>query len=114
MIIAQSARSAIARLRQQLAEAVQLLGAVAEAFEPEEEAAAQRLPDRARVIAYLEELATLLAANNMRAIDVHAILKREAGGVLGEHLAALDEAIGKLDFLAAGEKTANLIALLKS
>ncbi|HJW03516.1 MAG TPA: CHASE domain-containing protein [Azospira sp.] len=102
------------RLRQQLAEAVQCLGTVAETFEPEAEAGSQSPPDQAQVIDYLEELATLLAANNMRALDVHATLKREAGGMLGEHLAALDEAIGKLDFLAAGEKTANLIALLKS
>ncbi|MDE2586361.1 MAG: response regulator, partial [Betaproteobacteria bacterium] len=104
------------QLREQLTEAVQLLGGVAEAFDPETEAAGETPPtspaDRSRAIDYLRELESLLATNNMRALDVHATLKREAGAMLGEHLAALDEAIGKLDFVVAGEKTANLIALL--
>ncbi|MBK6999694.1 MAG: response regulator [Rhodoferax sp.] len=61
-----------------------------------------------KVLEHLDELDALLGANNMRALDVFASLKREAGGIFAEHLAILDAALLKLDFAAAREKIAHL------
>lgn len=48
----------------------------------------------------------------MRALDLFVTLKREAGDTLAESLAALDEALFKLDFAAAREKVASLKGIL--
>jgi len=102
------------RLRERLAEAGTLLRRIADDFDPPQDMPAGLLTDPAQVIRQLSELEDLLAAHNLRALDVHATLKREAGSHLGPQLAALDEAIGQLDFVAALEKVANLKTILGS
>ena len=54
----------------------------------------------------------MLAEQNMRALDVFATLKREADDTLADSLATLDDALFKLDFVAARETTANLKGIL--
>jgi len=102
----------LAGMHAKLAEASASLRAVADAFDPPD-AAPDVQADPLRALEHLVELESLLAAHNMRALDVYATLKREAGGMLGDGLAALDETIARLDFAAAREKAANLIALLQ-
>jgi PAS domain S-box-containing protein len=103
----------LAKLRDKLAEATEFLNIAAVACAPPLAApdTATADPDRARAL--LAELDGLLAERNMRALDVCAVLKRDAGALFGDEFAALDEALANLDFRAAREKTANLAALLK-
>ncbi|MDD3518490.1 MAG: response regulator, partial [Chromatiales bacterium] len=99
-------------LERHCSDSVAMLRGVADALAPPDVTPPVTTVDDARVLELLRELETLLAAQNVRALDVHATLKREAGGVLGVHLAALDAAIGRFDFAAAREKVANLMTLL--
>ncbi|MBK6999692.1 MAG: response regulator [Rhodoferax sp.] len=96
--------------------AAAVLRATADAFDPPHAPHTKDAEDvplhHDRVLEHLDELDALLGANNMRALDVFATLKREAGGIFSENLAALDDALLKLDFAAAREKIANLKELL--
>ncbi len=101
----------LAELHDELAVAAAVLLAAADALDPP--AAVPAAPvDTERMLARLDELDTLLGAHNMRALDVFATLRCEAGGTLAESLAALDEALFSLDFVAAREKVANLKEIL--
>ena len=71
------------------------------------------LADPSRALELLASLSVLLEENNMHAVDVYGTLKRELGGALGEHLAALDEAMGRLDFVMAQDRCRNLRRVLK-
>jgi len=68
--------------------------------------------DPERILELLGELDDLLAQQNMRALDMFAALKREAGTRLASSLQPLDEALLKFDFVAAREKAANLNTIL--
>jgi HPt (histidine-containing phosphotransfer) domain-containing protein len=101
----------IARLGAELEAGATVLLTAADALDPPD--AVDSVPaDTERMLEHLDELDALLAEQNMRALDVFATLKREAGNTLAESLAALDEALFKLDFAAAREKTANLKGML--
>ena len=103
----------LTELREKLASVTTILHTVAATFDPPQVVPTEVMADPAHVLEHLDELETLLANRNMRALDVYATLKREASGMLGNSLAALDETIANLDFPAAREKVANLIAVLK-
>ncbi|MDP1526185.1 MAG: response regulator [Rhodocyclaceae bacterium] len=103
--------SLLANLRETLGRVTAILHTVADRFDPPH-ANPEALADPARLRELLAELDSLLAKNNLRALDVHGSLKREAGNLLGDGLAALDEAIASLNFSAAREKVANLLTLI--
>lgn len=102
----------LAKLGERLDAAAAVLRASADAFELRPHDAIEDVEDvslrKERLFEYLDELDTLLAQHNLRALDVFIVLRREAGGIFSEHLATLDEALLKLDFAAAREKIANL------
>ncbi|WP_301101844.1 response regulator [Propionivibrio sp.] len=104
----------LVELAEQLSEAVALFLRLADTLDPPPFLASEALSDSSRLIERLCELDRLLAENNLRALDVFSALRREAGGMLGEQLTALDKDITRLDFIAAREKAANLKALLPS
>lgn len=101
----------LARLDNELNASTTVLLAAAAALDPP--SATDGAPaDKERMLEHLDELDGLLAKQNMRALDVFVTLKREAGDTFAESLAALDEALFKLDFATAREKVANLKGLL--
>ncbi len=59
--------------------------------------------DTAQACALLDELASLLAKNNLRAMDVYAKLRDQGIPDQGENLAVLDAAMRNMDFPAALE-----------
>jgi CheY-like chemotaxis protein len=101
----------LARLDSELDAGAAVLSAAADVLDPPG-ATGGAPADKERMLEHLDELDGLLAGQNMRALDVFVTLKREAGDTLAESLAALDEALFKLDFAAAREKAANLKGLL--
>lgn len=108
----------LAQLGERLDAAAAVLRAAADAFDPphattKDAKNAKDVPlSRDRIFEYLDELDTLLGANNLRALDVFIVLKREAGGIFAENLATLDAALLKLDFATAREKIASLKEIL--
>jgi hypothetical protein len=100
-------------LRQSLSPALTVLQELAAAMAPIAAAPAQPPPENnLHLIDLLHELDTLLATRNMRAIDINAVLQQAAAGIANEPFAALDSAVGKLDFAAARSHVAALISLL--
>ena len=104
----------LARLREVLGESIRVLSQSAEDLAATTPALAAPIGDPARALELLARLAVLLEENNMHAMDVFATLKQELGGVLREHLAALDESMARLDFATALDRCRNLRTLLKS
>lgn len=101
------------RLRQSLSPALTVLQELAAAMAPVAAAPVQPSPENnLHLIDLLHELDTLLATRNMRAIDINAVLQQAAAGIANEPFAALDTAVGKLDFAAARSHVAALISLL--
>lgn len=100
-------------LQNHLAEALLTLQGVADAFRLAQADGSATPADPARLHEHLDALENLLLENNMRALDVYTALKCEFGDTLGERLAALDEAMNRLDFAAAREKLHNLNAQLE-
>jgi PAS domain S-box-containing protein len=68
--------------------------------------------DPAALCLRLERLEALLAAANLKALDEFAHLKEEFGPALGQHLAALEESMARLDLPAALEKSRNLRSVI--
>jgi signal transduction histidine kinase/CheY-like chemotaxis protein len=101
----------LAALEARLSEAVTTLLGVADALAPTLPTPSATPADPARIRALLAELETLLMEHNMRALDVYATLKQEAGPLLGDDFAALDAVLQQLDFVAAREKLAHLATL---
>jgi PAS domain S-box-containing protein len=101
------------RLHPSLSTALAVLQELADAIEPVPAAPVQPHPENNfRLLDLLHELDTLLATRNMRAIDINAALQEEARGIADDSLAALDAAVGQLDFAAARTQVAALISLL--
>ena len=100
----------LAKLDQELAEAVKFLTETADRLAPPVVNATAD-PDRARAL--LIELEQLLAQRNMRALHVFSELKKTVEASFEGELAALSEAMEKLDFEAARAKAAILLVLFK-
>ncbi|PZN75667.1 MAG: hypothetical protein DM484_18245 [Candidatus Methylumidiphilus alinenensis] len=100
----------LARLATALNESFDVLKNLAHAFDPP--AASEPLVDPVRVIAYLDALDPLLSENNLRALEIHAVLKREFGSGPQNPLTPLHAAINRLDFSAALTESRKLRELL--
>ena len=98
-------------LNEKLKSALVVMSQVADEMTPSVQV--EPLGDPERALELLSGLTVLLEEKNMRAIDVFRTLKVELGGSLREHLLAIEEAIGRLDFVVAAERCKNLKALLK-
>ena len=96
-----------------LATASAVLLGVADTLDPPSVLLESDPADPERILEYLDELDALLAERNMRALDVFASLKHEAGSTFADSLQALDAALYHLDFAVAREKAANLKGILK-
>ncbi|WAR44172.1 CHASE domain-containing protein [Methylomonas rapida] len=101
----------IAALRERLRESNRLLSDLAERLDPPRPAAAAYPANPERILELLKQLERLLVEHNMRALEAHAELKREVAAMPSAPYAALDDAIGKLDFAAAHEQILTLLAL---
>lgn len=86
-----------------LADTIDTLQKLADSFTQEAQISSANSMDSAHVIELLETLALLLSEQNMRALDVFSVLKREAGVELGRLFVALENTIQRLDFAAALE-----------
>ena len=86
-----------------LADTIDTLQKLADSFTHEAQISSANSMDSAHVIELLETLALLLSEQNMRALDVFSVLKREAGVELGRLFVALENTIQRLDFAAALE-----------
>ncbi|TCT19407.1 response regulator [Thiobaca trueperi] len=102
----------LANLQERLNDAIDLLLEAAATLTPPPASRPDTTSDPAHLVRLLTELEILLGEHNMRAIALHDTLKHECGAALGEHLAPLDEAMGRLDFPRARQIAINLKDLL--
>ncbi|MCK2088876.1 response regulator [Thauera aromatica] len=97
----------------ELASAAATLRTVADALAPEQKTAEGEMTP-AQFRERLEALDALLAESNMRALDVFAAFKQEAGAAFAQSLAPLDDALQAFDFTTARKIIDGLEADLKS
>ena len=96
-----------------LESAAAALRTVADALDPVQKTAEGEMAP-AQFHERLEALDALLAESNMRALEVFAAFKQEAGAAFAQSLASLDDALQTFDFTTARKIIAGLEADLKS